>query len=39
MTEVIADMICALTAVAKETNLSKETLIECMITAYDGNED
>ena len=39
LTEVIADMICALTAAAKETNVSKETLIECVITAYNGSED
>ena len=38
-TEVIADMICALAAAAKETNVSKETLIECVITAYNGGKD
>ena len=39
LTEVIADMVCALTSAAKEIHVSKETLIECVITAYDGNED
>ena len=39
LTEVIADLICALVSTTKECRVSKETLIECVITAYDGNKD
>lgn len=39
LTEVIADLVCALVSATKESRVSKETLIECVITAYDGNKD
>lgn len=38
-TEVIADLICALVSTAKESRVSKETLIECVITAWNDSKD
>lgn len=39
LTEVIADLVCALVSITKESRVSKETLIECVITAWNGSKD
>ena len=39
LTEVIADLVCALVSATKESCVSKETLIECVMTAWNGRKD
>ena len=39
LTKVIADLICALVSTAKESRVSKEALIECVITAWNDSKD
>lgn len=39
LTEVIADLVCALVSATKESRVSKETLIECVMTAWNGRKD